>query len=635
MGIHKNLLSDPSRVPQELMCSLCDHVLHHPYQVQCSEEHVFCKACLISYVDEYNQERTDAQAENTAPPVDILTTAAMDGKMGSQPQPQSVVQPQGASIESYNLSDMETQELAQTSSVHISDADDDDIVVECPECKQLRSQSEWVHVSSFRPAKFVECIAIVEDVTGAKYPLSHHHGKVVSVGRIYEGYATASQREDSVSSNSQSDLATIPVPPGERPLSPPQSSPALCPVVPLNHHSWHHYGQQQPEDQTHDIEEALTQVVVNTRIDQHSADELHNLSSQSFQASQPHQPLDDVMLSMNKLDTRTAVAQKEEADQDSMSGLFEDMEMADMTISPATTPLPTRCAQTQKHEEEQKAHTTLNESLPVTPTRRRRLIVEEESETENEYAHSQQQQEETGLECNLSHEHQALIAKRSRVLQEIRLPLWAAVMEPSPASSPSPSPHVADAVSTLSIDDADLSNDFELPACSTQPVRTRHKLQLRLRHQSAPQSSPRSSQGSGPKRTLQFQGPWHWQVQRKTGLQSQPSLVATMTDISPFTAPVMPPSAPKSGVERSRYFALTQSSSFYTAAPSAYLPLLAYEPRYLKSRRKKSLRDRIQSGSYVSPIVHPRPGQGTRTNDPMTPDITSPENSLTTQVSFV
>ncbi|KAF9185981.1 hypothetical protein BGZ50_002688 [Haplosporangium sp. Z 11] len=591
----------------------------------------------------------------------------MDGKMGSQPQPQSVVQPQGASIESYNLSDMETQELAQTSSVHISDADDDDIVVECPECKQLRSQSEWVHVSSFRPAKFVERMLLAQNIrcpttmakscqwVGSMKDMQQHLsvcGFAVEyicphqqLGCTFRGTAIDMADhvpsclfcalEDSVSSNSQSDLATIPVPPGERPLSPPQSSPALCPVVPLNHHSWHHYGQQQPEDQTHDIEEALTQVVVNTRIDQHSADELHNLSSQSFQASQPHQPLDDVMLSMNKLDTRTAVAQKEEADQDSMSGLFEDMEMADMTISPATTPLPTRCAQTQKHEEEQKAHTTLNESLPVTPTRRRRLIVEEESETENEYAHSQQQQEETGLECNLSHEHQALIAKRSRVLQEIRLPLWAAVMEPSPASSPSPSPHVADAVSTLSIDDADLSNDFELPACSTQPVRTRHKLQLRLRHQSAPQSSPRSSQGSGPKRTLQFQGPWHWQVQRKTGLQSQPSLVATMTDISPFTAPVMPPSAPKSGVERSRYFALTQSSSFYTAAPSAYLPLLAYEPRYLKSRRKKSLRDRIQSGSYVSPIVHPRPGQGTRTNDPMTPDITSPENSLTTQVSFV
>ncbi|KAG0255232.1 hypothetical protein BG011_005270 [Mortierella polycephala] len=553
----------------------------------------------------------------------------MDAKMGSQPQSQPLAQSQEALMDSFNRSDMETQELAQTPSVSMSD-----VVVECPECKRLRDQSEWVHVSSFRPAKFAECIAIVEDVTGAKYPLPHHHGKDVSVDRTYEGYATASQRGDSVSNNSQNDLATIPVPSSGRPLSPPQSSPALCPVVPHSHRPWHHYGQQQPEGQTHDIEGALTQVVENTGIDQHFADGLHSLSSQSLQASQPHQPSDDVMLSMNKPDA--VVIQKEEVDQDSISGLFEDMEMADMTISPAATPLPTRVAQAQKHEQEQEAHTTLDESLSVTPTRRRRLILEEESETENEYAHSQQQQEETSPECNLSHEHKALVTKRSRVLQEIRLPLSAAAMEPSLASSPSYSPLVTDATPTLSIDDADLNSDFERPASSAQPVRTRHKLQLRLRHQSAPQSPPRLSQGPGPRRMLQFQGPWHWQVQRRTGPQlqsrSQPSPVVTMAGLSPFNAPVMLPSAPESGVERSKYFTLTQ---FHTAAPSAYLPLLAYEPRYLKSRRKKSLRDRIQSGSYVSPIVRPRLGQGARTNDPMTPDITSPENSLTTQVSFI
>ncbi|KFH68373.1 hypothetical protein MVEG_05191 [Podila verticillata NRRL 6337] len=59
----------------------------------------------------------------------------------------------------------------------------------------------------------------------------------------------------------------------------------------------------------------------------------------------------------------------------------------------------------------------------------------------------------------------------------------------------------------------------------------------------------------------------------------------------------------------------------------SYLPLLVYTPRYTKSRRRKLHRDRARTGTFLTPIVQSIYAN-TQIEEGLTPDITSPENSI-------
>ncbi|KAG9320541.1 hypothetical protein KVV02_002749 [Mortierella alpina] len=91
-----DLLVDRANLPAELICSLCAHILLQPYQVFCSQDHVFCQACLDSYVEDCIADRPSA-TEETEP-----------------------------------------------------------VTVACPECSRMQVQPERLRVSAFRPAKFVQ-----------------------------------------------------------------------------------------------------------------------------------------------------------------------------------------------------------------------------------------------------------------------------------------------------------------------------------------------------------------------------------------------------------------------------------------------------------------------------------------------
>ncbi|KAF9942664.1 hypothetical protein BGZ67_000478 [Mortierella alpina] len=91
-----DLLVDRANLPAELICSLCAHILLQPYQVFCSQDHVFCQACLDSYVEDCTADRPSA-TEETEP-----------------------------------------------------------VTVACPECSRMQEQPERLRVSAFRPAKFVQ-----------------------------------------------------------------------------------------------------------------------------------------------------------------------------------------------------------------------------------------------------------------------------------------------------------------------------------------------------------------------------------------------------------------------------------------------------------------------------------------------
>ncbi|KAG0301251.1 hypothetical protein BGZ98_008523 [Dissophora globulifera] len=155
-------------------------------------------------------------------------------------------------------------------------------------------------------------------------------------------------------------------------------------------------------------------------------------------------------------------------------------------------------------------------------------------------------------------------------------------------------------------------------------------------------------QQSSKRRLLQLRGPWRWEEHEQPEVRSQSS-VTTMTDITSVTSEVAaePPSPSPSSVSSlsrsaplssafvqqanlTRFFALTGPPRFYVAEPSAYLPLLVHEPRYLRPRRKKLTRGLVRA-RMLTPLVRKghdnneleRSGNGT-----LTPDVTSPENSL-------
>ncbi|KAF9405446.1 hypothetical protein BGZ94_003538, partial [Podila epigama] len=73
-----------------------------------------------------------------------------------------------------------------------------------------------------------------------------------------------------------------------------------------------------------------------------------------------------------------------------------------------------------------------------------------------------------------------------------------------------------------------------------------------------------------------------------------------------------------------------ESSHENETMAKSFLPLLVHTPRYTKSRRRKPLRmrSRTTSGLILTPIVYERTTDGAQGEGMVTPDVTSPENSL-------
>ncbi|KAF9169793.1 hypothetical protein BGX20_009824 [Mortierella sp. AD010] len=352
---------------------------------------------------------------------------------------------------------------------------------------------------------------------------------------------------------------------------------------------------------------------------------------------------------------------EENIDHDTFIERLEDLDMTDMTVSPVATPLPTRNASLPSFRH---AQTPLSSTAP---TRRRRLIVEEESDQSvtDETTKDPLNNTDAATYLNAKQTPQGEVIqrtdysprgddqdsildsnKKNRVLKDITM------LTPSRKSE-----KFLGQMTQMQQQSQEQSQQSQGQLQRSQEQPQQQGLQYQIRGQQGQQntqqsitqrdgsSSTNTTQDLGTRRSLQPRGPW--QAQR-TEAMSQASSISSMADISSSVSSVVSPlagagipnpspnlvsvvesvvMAPQANL--TNVFAMTQSTQFYVAEPSAYLPLLVHVPRYLRSRRKKSRQGRSVI-RRMTPIV-----LSTNCNDQAklvngetpTPDITSPENS--------
>jgi hypothetical protein len=288
--------------------------------------------------------------------------------------------------------------------------------------------------------------------------------------------------------------------------------------------------------------------------------------------------------------------------------------MADIPLSPIHTSVPDR-SEVPCHTSNAPVPTG---NVPISPPRlstiRRRLIVdEEESEEEtevtpNNIAVDGTLTQQAPLEANvhpadvMANEYDLNIpvngqslSKKHRVLTDITAPMPNHVCSEEPLPIPRPAIQ-GDSRSVTMTQEFRLDLDKDPQTCD--PDRLTPSIQTQQDGQQDQQEIPtmRSSQQGSKRRVLQFHGPWQWQVQRQTEMRA--SSVITMTDVTSATSrnahprsPVLSPPGSTRPVSTPytkfpRLIELTQSSTFYAAEPSSFLPLAVHEPRYLRPRRK-------------------------------------------------
>ncbi|KAF9348914.1 hypothetical protein BGX26_012728 [Mortierella sp. AD094] len=366
---------------------------------------------------------------------------------------------------------------------------------------------------------------------------------------------------------------------------------------------------------------------------------------------------------------------EENIDHDTFIERLEDLDMTDMTISPINTPLPTGNTSPPSFR-----HIQVPLS-PVTPTRRRRLIVEEESdqsiadETTRDLLNNPsaftylnaKQTPQRGVAQQAGHsprendQDNSLEAnKKSRVLKDITMSVPVRKSE-EPLSQKEQDVLVNWSTPKTQIQQQELQQSQEQLQRPQEQLQ-QQGLQYRLRGQqgqpntqqsipersSSPISSTNATQDLGIRRSLQPRGPWRWQVQRTTEIMSQTSSIGSITDISSSVssvvsplagaAPSMPSQTSVTVVESvvmaprvnlANLFAMNQPTQFYVAESSAYLPLLVHVPRYLRPRRKRSRQGRSLIKRMTPIILSTNCGDQAKLSngETPTPDITSPENS--------
>ncbi|KAF9998308.1 hypothetical protein BGZ79_008008 [Entomortierella chlamydospora] len=309
---------------------------------------------------------------------------------------------------------------------------------------------------------------------------------------------------------------------------------------------------------------------------------------------------------------------EENIDHDTFIERLGDLDMTDMTVSPVTTPLPTRNTSFPSFKH---AQTSLSSTAP---TRRRRLIVEEESdqsitdETTKDLLNNtdaatylnakQTPQVEATQQIDYSpreNDQDNILDsnKKSRVLKDITM------------STPSrKSEKLLRQMTQMQQQSQEQPQQSQEQLQRSQEQPQQQELQYQMRGQQGQQntqqsiaerngpSSTNATQDFGTRRPLQPRGSWQAQ---HTEAMSQASSIGSMADISSSVSSVVSPlagagipnpspnlvtvmesvvMAPQANL--TNVFAMTQSTQFYIAEPSAYLPLLVHVPRYLRSRRK-------------------------------------------------
>ncbi|KAF9200184.1 hypothetical protein BGZ49_009608 [Haplosporangium sp. Z 27] len=475
--------------------------------------------------------------------------------------------------------------------------------------------------------------------------MSNNKAKVMSVDWTNEGYEATSCCEDTTNSSSH---ITEPA----APLSPPQSSPIMEETIPAQ------YYYHQVLDQ-HNESRDYTNFVNDNGLQTPSMNSLAEDNSGDF--SQP------------------ALEKVENVEHDTFIDHLDDLDMADMTLSPVNTPLPNY-------------NTTIPTSRPiqvppspVTPIRRRRIIVEEESDQSQGDEAAERVVKDLGEITQQSIKqiprggNAQNTNKKSRILTDITM---AVLPRGSGISSYSASHPIE--LNVNSMTSVQSQKDQLMPLSDFVPLtQTQQGLQQSLEPQQQQQQQDQQVQKRQPQQKaqkqrlhqrksfskksslsiisqdveslglLQVRGPGRQETQRVNQMISQESSTGFVADVSSSISSIVSPLAGASSsastpnpvtvlesnvrgpkANTTNVFTMSQPVQFYVAESSSYLPLLVHAPRYLRSRRKRSRLGRSLI-KRMTPIVHSVNMMKLSNGETPTPEITSPENSYLSHNAFI
>ncbi|GJJ68378.1 hypothetical protein EMPS_00724 [Entomortierella parvispora] len=658
MGLHTTLFRDPGDVLSALTCTLCQHVLLQPFQVLCEQDHIFCKACLDSYVHEclvnaptVECTPTTIAAPSSNPPHSIATAAA-GGFLATKSS---------------------TAATAYES-----------IAVPCPECKKQSTDPRspiLLPVCAFRPAKFAERLVQSQTIrcpttmvrscqwVGPRADMERHLGECPyahkhscphhGYGCQFEGTymdllihlpschycskSLANSSKTSESSHVDSVQEAMTTSSSSLPrhehgqLSPPPSSPVIhaqsgSNVFRANDKQEEEHGQEQEQEHEQKEDEDT-----GSRDQQYHPGAELSLSYHLYGDDlEDLGDLDDILYGdsyHHEEDQDQGFSPLEDGEQvrDPAEEQIEDLDMADMTLSPGpSSPVPPNSLeetteiylpQQQILQQDPSLHAHVNN----TPLPRRRRLIQEEEEEEEE------------------------------VVEEQKMD----IQEPSETDSPTVQVHVAgehaddqelprsqhsDASSNLSealyISQEEFQPGQRLPSYqygSPSPVRIDPPRNPQSRNNKDPQSSPRHTflRDSSRHKPYRIPSPssqngsdsedrrhrYHYHNHNDLTSSSSQQMLTSPSGSSRSNA------SPEA--QLANFLALTQPAPYRIGNTGSsqlghsYIPLLTHVPRYMKSRRKMTARERRRSGiNLIEIALAQQYGQGD------TPDITSPENSL-------
>ncbi|KAG0347161.1 hypothetical protein BG004_008317 [Podila humilis] len=597
MGIHKALFKDAEAMNPELTCLLCQQVLHQPYHVMCVQDHVFCKQCLKNYIDE-------------------------QGRVQSKKKPKESTDNQ----HEYNVAKAYLPEYSSSPLTKI-------ITVPCPQCQSEQRPPEELDIASFRPAKLVECHFSVQ------YPCPHHkHGctyegviediaqhlracrscqdlrfaaagsTVTSSGNGRDGGSVTERNEKSGPSKrkegSPHDLQVSPLPSDPKlstrgtasttmsrsvqrsshPMTPPQSSPIMEPLSA--------YQPRTNPDQAHASHA--------TKPENH--DKPHQISERDPQKSVDElQLLDDFM------------AQHEdycsELGEDEVSYRMEELEVndSDPTTQDAGPPPG------QQVQLEQASSSTPSTQDP--PTMRVLQMTESQLATLSP-PWALAQTFETDKFHSMSQDSPSVHRPQNSVLG-------------SPV-------HVQDVIPVA-----------EAPRRRRRMIAEEPEESLSLSEGDCRRKARRQDNNLASSkfksRARSWEDPWSSQDSNITSpslslecnRQPRPRLPEGIDDCDNILTPrVMPPHGMSAKFSEFAAQCGTQARRPSTpnagaVASTSYLPLLVYTPRYTRSRRRKSHRERARTatGPFLTPIFQDANTPNSRVQE-LTPNITSPEPSM-------
>ncbi|KAF9433012.1 hypothetical protein BGZ76_009991, partial [Entomortierella beljakovae] len=574
--------------------------------------HIFCKACLSSYIQQSCQEH---------PPQD------------TQPSTSNLQQRQE------NVSNAKSRPtITPTREPFKSSMPHKELSVECPGCKRMGGPSKLLPVSLFRPAKFVECGFAVE-------LLCPHH----LFGCTFRGAASdiinhlsrcPFSLHDISNTSVESGNSSFPVVKNQAPLSPPQSSPIQPPIAFENHfkHSDMNYHKENQE-----LDGASNNKGFQTPI--------LNSSSEWSDDIDIYQQAQDG--DMDDLD----------AENDLFLERLEELDMTDIPVSPINTPLPAH------HTTHPLSKSNPLPSPPTIPARRRRLIVDEESDqsttagtekygpyNKNRVRSTSEDPTQKRVFANQASNNDNIRTGtgvqsshvKNRILQDITMSVYASEKETSLRSK---TPALEYGGGDMPMNDSALTTTQPKDYQPNQTQSSQHQPQQQEQNGLPPFTQSTSLAGptgvsNNPEHSSsqQLEEPWIWQA-NNSDIRSQESL-GDMTNITspvpstgfldpgvsspqPSQNPALFPGSVVMGQQTNltALFTMSQPSQFFVAEPSSYLPLLVHVPRYLRTRRKKLHRGRSLN-KKMTPIVHiAQYSSHQEKNETLTPDITSPENS--------